>query len=252
MLQAAQDIDTAADTLGASAEQIQALELFARGRGANIRDLVDAIVQLQTAAAEASTDNDDLLETFRRLGVEGQLPEDGVELFFRLAEGVNQSRRSVQQLTADISRLLGEEATRQFFGAFRERGGTLRAEIEQTASSDLVQTQDEINKQAELNRQTQRELAVAMNRLATIMSQQLPRLVDALERSIEFAEDVNDVRQQVAENIGRTAVGENEPFNLLANAALRSPLGLQGRLATEFIAQLSKIEVNTRESGTLR
>ena len=205
--QAAQDIDNAAATLGASAEEIQALEIWARGRGADLRDLQDAILQLQGNAADAATSNGILLDTFQRLGVQAPLPESGVELFFRLAEGVRLSQRSLQQLTGDLDSLLGEEATRQFLGAFRE-GGNLRAEILQRAASDDVRREEEIKRSAEFNRKSQEELTAAMNRLTNVMLDNLPDLLNTLNALLTTIEQRNTAE-------GITPGGLEEPGSQL-------------------------------------
>ena len=185
----ARDIQNAADALGVSAERLQAVQLLGAGQGANTRDIVDALLQLQQAAADARREGGEARNVFERLGFT-TLPRDAVELFVALGEAVEASSQQVDELNADVSRLLGEEATRQFLGLFRRRGGTLRAEITTRAASADVRVAEEVAASAELSRQAQIELTTALNRFNSIIAPELPRLINALSDAVEIAKRI--------------------------------------------------------------
>lgn len=251
----ARDIDNAATALGVSAERLQAVQLLAAGQGANIRDTVDALLQLQQAAVDARNDGGELLAIFQRLGF-GEIPSDAVELFVQLGQAVQNSRSDVAQLNADVSRLLGEEATRQFLGLFRERGGQIQQLIEVRANSNLVRAGSEVRQSAEIARDAQVELTVAINQLNATFERQLPDLIRALTAALEAFERRESPEGIIPGGVGATVRGTIAGIpDVLADAARAAPENIAGavRIAlSELIDSSAETARNTREGERLQ
>jgi len=188
---AAQDIENAALGLGRSVEEIQALQIVGARGQANLNDLQDAFFQLGQKAEEAREGSKEAYDALLGLGVSGNLPTDGLELFLQIAEGAEKASKNALKFGTDLNEVLGEEAARQFAGLFVGSGRTLRAEIRQIADSNLVQSQKQIADAAEANRIAAQELAVAMNQLKGVMADQIPALVEQITRLVAVLDERN-------------------------------------------------------------
>lgn len=192
--ESARELEQASSRLDLSSETLQGLIVLAAREGVDAQRLIDTLTQIQRRRGEALQDDTaEAAQAFERLGIsieelEGLNLED---LFFALADGIEQSRANAGELLADLERI-GESGAAELLEVLRQGGGRLAGEINLLADRGALRTADEINRTAARRRELDEQLLVAQNRLATAMEELTPVLIEMIESLARLAEFVSE------------------------------------------------------------
>ncbi|HYE74094.1 MAG TPA: hypothetical protein VEF04_12225 [Blastocatellia bacterium] len=113
----ARELDNLSRITGVTAENLQVLQLAAAESGVDLKGVADAISDLQSKAIDASSGNEKLRETFRRLGIDAKQAIDQPEQAFNaLAKRIAEIPQATERAAA--AQAIYGEAGRQLLPVF--------------------------------------------------------------------------------------------------------------------------------------
>ena len=241
-------IDGASERLDVSRETLQALRLQADALNIPFETLQGVIQRISRNAGQALSGDSRMAENFAKLGItfEELSRLNTEDLFFAVADAAADTSRSWRETSALIAKIGDTEAVR-LRGLLVQGGDALARGANALVDAGKVQTDEQIVRQAEINRQTAEAYAEAQAEFARVMVSTLPAFTEAISRLADLLELIQGAGQDIADPRG---LRPGQAAAELGTEALVQALPL-GAVET-IIKVLNDIAINTKDAGRMR
>lgn len=195
------EIERQARLLGLSRQEYQQWLYVAEGAGASAGDLADVFLQLNSAAQDTIGGGKEMGEAFRVLGIRANQLKglDPGQIFDLMAAGVERATNKTAAL-AVVSRILGEEGSRQFGPTMLAGADAAKAMRDEAAKLGVVMSDDLLASLARVGTQT-RKLKGLLKGLRNVLAAALAPIVERVVKRMADWVDAN--RAAIASGIER-------------------------------------------------